>query len=230
MCVIMCVYKAKFIPCYCCHGASMVAQMVKNLPTMRRPGFHPWVGKVPRGAWWAVVRGVTESDTAEWCTDNAHMRAWFPGFWGMCSWLMKYKCMGNCGAEGEESQGRGEEPWVGWRHLWDSFSFLGPFVSSSALRIWDQMIAQSLPAAAFSESSGRIALITKYQWGFGLQTQWVLLIPFMEKTQSRQFKEIWNRITTEAIQQLLNRFLDKPIIKCTMVCHNGWDTNQKVLS
>ena len=27
--------------------ASLVAQMVKNLPSMRRPGFSPWVGKIP---------------------------------------------------------------------------------------------------------------------------------------------------------------------------------------
>ena len=27
--------------------ASMVAQLVKNLPAMRRPGFYPWVGKIP---------------------------------------------------------------------------------------------------------------------------------------------------------------------------------------
>ena len=27
--------------------ASLVAQLVKNLPVMRRPGFDPWVGKIP---------------------------------------------------------------------------------------------------------------------------------------------------------------------------------------
>jgi len=40
----------------CCHldrgpldprGASLVAQMVKNPPAVRRPGFSPWVGKIP---------------------------------------------------------------------------------------------------------------------------------------------------------------------------------------
>ena len=32
--------------------ASLVAQMVKNLPVMRRPGFDPWLGKIPwRRAW-----------------------------------------------------------------------------------------------------------------------------------------------------------------------------------
>ena len=32
-----------------CGVASFVAQLVKNLPAMVRPGFAPWVGKVPRG-------------------------------------------------------------------------------------------------------------------------------------------------------------------------------------
>ena len=27
--------------------ASLVAQMVKNLPAMQSPGFNPWVGKIP---------------------------------------------------------------------------------------------------------------------------------------------------------------------------------------
>ena len=27
--------------------ASLVAQLVKNLPAVGRPGFHPWVGKIP---------------------------------------------------------------------------------------------------------------------------------------------------------------------------------------
>ena len=34
------------------HGASLVAQTVKNLPAMQGPGLHPWVRKVPwRRAW-----------------------------------------------------------------------------------------------------------------------------------------------------------------------------------
>ena len=28
-------------------GASLGAQLVKNLPAMWRPGFDPWVGKIP---------------------------------------------------------------------------------------------------------------------------------------------------------------------------------------
>ena len=56
-----------------------VAQTVKNLPECRRPGFNPWVGKIPwrrkwqatpvflpgefceRGVWWATVHGVAKS-------------------------------------------------------------------------------------------------------------------------------------------------------------------------
>ena len=36
----------------CIPGASLVAQMVKNLLQLRGPGFDPWVGKIPwRRAW-----------------------------------------------------------------------------------------------------------------------------------------------------------------------------------
>ena len=62
--------------------ASLVAQLVKNLPAYRRPGFGPWVGKTPwrrerlptpvflvwripmdRGAWQAMVHGIAKSQT-----------------------------------------------------------------------------------------------------------------------------------------------------------------------
>ena len=62
--------------------ASLVAQLVKNLPACRRPGFGPWVGKTPwrrerlptpvflvwripmdRGAWQAMVHGIAKSQT-----------------------------------------------------------------------------------------------------------------------------------------------------------------------
>ena len=62
-----------------------MAQLVKNLPAMWRPGFNPWVGKIPleegmathssilawkipmdRGAWQVAVHGGRdESDTTE---------------------------------------------------------------------------------------------------------------------------------------------------------------------
>ena len=29
------------------YGAPLVAQIVKNLPAVRRPRFDPWVGKIP---------------------------------------------------------------------------------------------------------------------------------------------------------------------------------------
>ena len=55
--------------------ASLIAQMGKNLPAIRRPGFNPWIGKIPGrrnvkplqysflkrpmdgGAWQATVHG-----------------------------------------------------------------------------------------------------------------------------------------------------------------------------
>ena len=61
--------------------ASLVAQMVKNLPAVPRPGFDPWVKKIPwrrndnplqysclenpmdRGALWATVHRVAKSQT-----------------------------------------------------------------------------------------------------------------------------------------------------------------------
>ena len=60
--------------------ASLLVQTVKNPPAMReRPGFNPWVGKIPwrreqyfclensmdRGAWQATVLGFAESDMTE---------------------------------------------------------------------------------------------------------------------------------------------------------------------
>ena len=59
-------------------GASLVAQTVKNLPAMQETSFDPWVRKIPvgndnplrysclenskdRGAWWAIVHGVTRN-------------------------------------------------------------------------------------------------------------------------------------------------------------------------
>ena len=35
------------LACFCTTRASLVAQLVKNLPVMRRPGLDPWVGKIP---------------------------------------------------------------------------------------------------------------------------------------------------------------------------------------
>ena len=61
--------------CFAFIRASLGAQMVRNLPEYRRPGFDPWVGKflwrrewqttpvfLP-GAWRATVHGVTKSQT-----------------------------------------------------------------------------------------------------------------------------------------------------------------------
>ena len=66
---------------YPCHywvsWAFLVAQTVRNPLVLWKPGFNPWVGKIPwrntwdpysslensmdRGAWWATVHGVTKS-------------------------------------------------------------------------------------------------------------------------------------------------------------------------
>ena len=66
--------------------ASLVAQVVKNIPAVWETGFNPWVGKTPReengyplqysclensmdrGAWWATVHQVAESDMTEQLT------------------------------------------------------------------------------------------------------------------------------------------------------------------
>ena len=58
------------------NGASLVAQLVKNPPASRRPGFDPWVGKIPgEGKGYSlqysrlensvdcIVHGVTKSRT-----------------------------------------------------------------------------------------------------------------------------------------------------------------------
>ena len=39
------------------HWASLVAQLVKNLPAVQRPGFSPWVGKVPWRREWLPTPG-----------------------------------------------------------------------------------------------------------------------------------------------------------------------------
>ena len=66
-------------------SASLLAQPVNNLPTIRRPGLNPWIQKTPgegngnslqhsclenlmdRGAWQAIVHGIAKSQT--WLSD-----------------------------------------------------------------------------------------------------------------------------------------------------------------
>ena len=87
-------------------GASLVAQTVKRLPTMRegRPGFHPWVGKIPWRRKWQPTpvllpgkshgrrslvgyspRGRKESDTTERLHFHFH-RDWDSS--GMKIWVI----------------------------------------------------------------------------------------------------------------------------------------------
>ena len=79
---------------------SLVAQMVKRLSTMRRPGFNPWVGKIPwrREPLFTTVfwpgefhglyspRGYKESDMTEWLS---HFPQWRLSRTLGCSELME---------------------------------------------------------------------------------------------------------------------------------------------
>ena len=48
-----------------CEWASLVAQMVKRLPTMQETRVRSlgWENPMDGGAWWAIVHGVTKSQT-----------------------------------------------------------------------------------------------------------------------------------------------------------------------
>ena len=111
--------------------------MVKNLQCWR-PGFDPWVWKIPwrrkwqptsvflpgkshgqrRGAWWAIVHGVAELHMTEHLTPHQHLmiwqiqalsQGWFGGFWTRNLWL-----------------------YFGWLWLtWRSFQFSHSVVSDS---------------------------------------------------------------------------------------------------
>ena len=49
MCVCVCVFISISVSMY---QASLVPHTVKNTPAMQRPGFDPWIGKIPwRRAW-----------------------------------------------------------------------------------------------------------------------------------------------------------------------------------
>ena len=39
----------------CTYGASLMAQMVKNLPAVRRPVFDSWIGKIPWRRQWQLT-------------------------------------------------------------------------------------------------------------------------------------------------------------------------------
>ena len=65
MCMYVCVYMSVCICKYVCvyiyplrnvfvtfHGASLIAQLVKNLPSVRRAGFDSWVRKIPWRRTW----------------------------------------------------------------------------------------------------------------------------------------------------------------------------------
>ena len=50
--------------------ASLVAQLVKNLPQCRRPDFDPWVGKIPWRRERLLTWRIAESDTTATFTFN----------------------------------------------------------------------------------------------------------------------------------------------------------------
>ena len=58
-----CKYKYVFIqPHDQRYGVSLVAQMVKNLPGCRRPGFDPWIRKIPWRREWLPTPAVLPGD------------------------------------------------------------------------------------------------------------------------------------------------------------------------
>ena len=87
-------------------GASLVAQMVKNLPARGRPGFNPWVGKVPwRRVWqptpvflpgessWTEEPGRPESMGLkrvrhDWATQHCTYGHWIN--WYLCDFSCLY--------------------------------------------------------------------------------------------------------------------------------------------
>ena len=83
----------------CVYRAFLMAEQVKNPPTMqetqemllvRSLGWEDpleeeiaihystlaWENLMDRGAWWATIHGVVESDTTEWLSMHAHQIVW----------------------------------------------------------------------------------------------------------------------------------------------------------
>ena len=79
-------------------GASLMAQMVKNLPECRRPGYDPWVSKIPWRRKWQSTPvflpgrfhglrslvgyspwSLNESEMTEWLSTHTHSvrSSWF---------------------------------------------------------------------------------------------------------------------------------------------------------
>lgn len=109
-------------------------------------------------------------------------------FWGKFHGLMKCKSVGALGSEGEgEQRGMVKSPGLGAPL---SLTRLASLLGGPCLSLYmessgpDECVAPS--SSAFSENSAHIALIAQSPCAFGLQTQRIPLIRFMEK----QCKEI----------------------------------------
>ena len=57
-----------------CEGASLVAQMVKNLLQCRRPGFNPWVGKMPWKKAWQPIPVILPRESP-WIEDPGGLQS-----------------------------------------------------------------------------------------------------------------------------------------------------------
>jgi len=57
-----------------CEGASLVAQMVKNLLQCRRPGFNPWVGKMPWKKAWQPIPVILPRESP-WTEDPGGLQS-----------------------------------------------------------------------------------------------------------------------------------------------------------
>ena len=122
---------------YSMFWASLVAQMVKNPLQCGRPGFDPWVGKIPwrstcqplqysclensldRGTWWAIIHGVAESDMPEWLSTAQHSTFSANPLATWCKELTHWKrpwCW-------ERLKGTTEDEMVGWHHQLDGHEF-----------------------------------------------------------------------------------------------------------
>ena len=97
-------YLRLFILPYILHtkfDVSLITQLVKNLPAIWRPGFNPWVGKIPcRRKGYplqhsslenSIVHGVAESDMTKWLLfDESFYHEWMNTEFCLLKWLCNF--------------------------------------------------------------------------------------------------------------------------------------------